>query len=156
MKIKKLQKIVNIVLFIIFTLSLVLLIRWSTVRIFDIFSGNKFINDFFVPNNEADSVLLSLVSGYVIGYITYALTVLLPTFFRNKPMQIQFAKELQELYSCSLGTLLVIYKSVLTQQEWQNIDISDDLCALNDEFYAKVKYFDLCSEAYTIFGSADG
>ena len=61
MKIKKLQKIVNIVLFIIFTLSLVLLIRWSTVRIFDIFSGNKFINDFFVPNNEADSVLLSLV-----------------------------------------------------------------------------------------------
>lgn len=143
-------------MFIPFALSLGLLVRWSTVKIFDIFSANKFINYLFVTNEEADSVLLSIVSGYVIGYVTYALTVLVPTFFRNKPMQIQFAKELQELYSCSLGTLLVIYKSVLTQQEWQNIDISDDLCALNDEFYAKVKYFDLCSEAYTIFGSADG
>jgi len=156
MKIKTLQKIVNIVLFIPFALSLGLLVRWSTVKIFDIFSANKFINYLFVTNKEADSVLLSIVSGYVIGYVTYALTVLVPTFFRNKPMQIQFAKELQELYSCSVGTLLVIYKSVSTQREWQNIDISDDLCALNDEFYAKVKYFDLCSEAYTIFGSADG
>lgn len=153
---KKLQKIVNIVLFISFTLSLGLLVRWSTVKIIDIFSANKFINYSFVTNKEADSVLQSLVSGYVIGYMTYALTVLLPTFFRNKPMQVQFAKELQELYSCSLGTLLVIYKSVSTQQQWQNIDISDDLCALNDEFYVKVKYFDLCSEAYTLFGNVDG
>ena len=37
MKIKTLQKIVNIVLFILFALSLGLLVRWSTVKIFDIF-----------------------------------------------------------------------------------------------------------------------
>ena len=52
MKIKTLQKIVNIVLFIPFALSLGLLVRWSTVKIFDIFSANKFINYLFVTNKK--------------------------------------------------------------------------------------------------------
>lgn len=156
MRIKRFQKIINIVLCVIFVFCLVLLIRWSTVEIYDIFSESVFLNYVFVTKDEVDAVLMSIVSGYVIGFITYALTVLLPTYFRNKPMQFQFALELQELYACSLSTLLIIYKSVSTHQEWQNINTSDDLDALNDDFYIKIKRFDVCSEAYTIYGKYDG
>ena len=70
MRIKRFQKIINIVLCVIFVFCLVLLIRWSTVEIYDIFSESVFLNYVFVTKDEVDAVLMSIVSGYVIGFIT--------------------------------------------------------------------------------------
>lgn len=110
---------------------------------------------FSKPEN-IDEVLLGIVTGYSTGYVIYVLTVLLPDYIQSSPMKKQCAIELREIYSKSVGTLLLMYKSVLTEKEWKKIDAMDDLDALDSAFFEKIRKFDMYADAYTLYHFKDG
>lgn len=146
------RKIINIFLLLLFAICAGLIIKWSSVP----FITEALVCEIFRKPENIDEVLLGIVTGYSTGYVIYVLTVLLPDYIQSKPMKKQCAIELREIYSKSVCTLLLMYKSVLTEKEWENIDAVDDLDALNSAFFEKIKKFDMYADAYTLYHFKDG
>ena len=146
------RKIINIFLLLLFVICAVLIIKWSSVP----FITEALDCRIFSKPENIDEVLLGIVTGYSTGYVIYVLTVLLPDYIQRSPMKKQCVIELHEIYSKSVGTLLLMYKSVLTEKEWEKIDAMDDLDALDSAFYEKIRKFDMYADAYTLYHFKDG
>lgn len=146
------RKIINNFLLLLFVICAGLIIKWSNVP----FSTEALDCRIFSKPESIDEVLLGIVTGYSTGYVIYVLTVLLPDYIQSSPMKKQCAIELREIYSKSVGTLLLMYKSVLTEKEWKKIDAMDDLDALDSAFFEKIRKFDMYADAYTLYHFKDG
>lgn len=146
------RKIINNFLLLLFVICAGLIIKWSSVP----FIIKTLDCRIFSKPENIDEVLLGIVTGYSTGYVIYVLTVLLPDYIQSSPMKKQCAIELREIYSKSVGTLLLMYKSVLTEKEWKKIDAMDDLDALDSAFFEKIRKFDMYADAYTLYHFKDG
>lgn len=146
------RKIINNFLLLLFVICAGLIIKWSSVP----FITEALDCRIFSKPENIDEVLLGIVTGYSTGYVIYVLTVLLPDYIQSGPMKKQCAIELREIYSKSVGTLLLMYKSVLTEKEWEKIDAMDDLDALDSAFFEKIRKFDMYADAYTLYHFKDG
>lgn len=146
------RKIINIFLLLLFALCVGLIIKWSSVP----FISETLACEIFSKPENVDEVLLGIVTGYSSGYVIYVLTVLFPDYIQSSPMKKQCAIELREIYSKSVGTLLLMYKSVLTEKEWEEMDAIDDLDALDSTFFEKIRKFDMYADAYTLYHLKDG
>ena len=138
------RKIINIFLLLLFVICAVLIIKWSSVP----FITEALDCRIFSKPENIDEVLLGIVTGYSTGYVIYVLTVLLPDYIQRSPMKKQCVIELHEIYSKSVGTLLLMYKSVLTEKEWEKIDAMDDLDALDSKAMMWCDYWEKLADYF--------
>lgn len=153
MKLKRAEKYINIFLFIVFISAAYLSIKYSDAPLF---IHGKFVDDFFGHKKEIDSVLCGILTGYITGYIIYFLTVMFPLFIRRAPYKKDTTEILLDMYICAITTLLIVYKKVCYEKEWNELKGKKDIEVLqHPQFINRMGRLDVYSEAYTIYGNKE-
>lgn len=149
---KKHEKYINRVLTALFVIALFFAIRETD---YPLLIKGRIPELLFCHNGNSDAILGGIVTGYITGYFVYVLTVLLPNAIKYSPINEDVISQLRDIYSRSVLTLLIMYKSVCTEEEWKGTSGKSDLDCLGEDFFEKIKRFDLYAEAYSLYMHKD-
>ena len=147
-KYKNIIDFIKIVAFILFCISIYLIIRWSDIPVIN---SRLFNNKVFVNENEIDTILLSVVTGYFSGYLVYILTVVIPTMVRSNFFAKHIGLKLIAVCNDFFYIMLLMAKNAAVTEEWNNIlnNYIDEEC-FNQQYYNTIKKFDITAVADTM------
>lgn len=128
----------------LFAVSVIVAIKFSSWTLLP-------VPKLFIQPQNPDSVVLSLSTGYVSGYIVYFLTVVLQSLIRNPPMKKEAAERLAVIYRKSILLMLLMCKNACTMECWNTIIKESDLECFNDNYYSAMKRFDIKGEAESVY-----
>lgn len=103
-----------------------------------------------ISKSDHSGTILSLITGYVSGYIVYLLTLLIPTCYKNKKMRkVLIEGKLLPVYRKAVYLLLLMCKNCSTTERWETIAAkkTDFDCLNSGDFYKSMCLFDITSPA---------
>lgn len=140
--------LLKVLMLLLFPVCLFFSLRWSSQPMLNL---PNFLKILFLQPQNVDPSMLNLVTGYVSGYIVYLLTVVIPTFLKNRPMQLEAAKRLSSLYRKNMMVLLLMCKNACTKEEWSTVLRNSDFASFNEDYYERMRFFDIKADADTLY-----
>lgn len=138
---------------IFFGISIFLIVRWSD---YPVIESVLFNNKIFIHNEEVDSTVVSVVTGYFSGYLVYILTVVIPDKLRKRVFTRLIIDKLISIYNDYTYIMLLMGKNTANEKEWSNIlKKNTDIEVFNENYYKMMEKFDVMSEADTMLMKLD-
>jgi len=128
-------------------MSIVELIRYSN---FPVINLPFKIESIFIKPTNSDGIFFNLAIGYIVSALFYFMMVYYPDRVRKEKVTKVALSEVSTVCTDAMLLIVHIYKNVSLITEWDFKNLSDDELFIDENFYSRMRRFDVYKTADTL------